>query len=106
MSARRFTRGIPCPICGGFDSAPRGKGIRCSGFLSSDGAYAHCSRAKCGRQEKGGTWAHRLDGPCACGKTHGIAVAARRFPAMVLAGGRSAECVLVYTAEVNILSST
>jgi hypothetical protein len=71
MSARRWTRRLRCPICGGADSDPRGRGLRCFGFLSSDGRYAHCSRVECGRQENGGTWAHRL-GPkgCRCGQVH------------------------------------
>ncbi|MGH2500764.1 MAG: hypothetical protein ACRDF0_11850, partial [Candidatus Limnocylindria bacterium] len=38
----RFTAARPCPVCGGFDQAPRGKGVRCFGFLS--GKYAHCTR--------------------------------------------------------------
>ena len=40
----RFTHRDPCPICGGGDDLPRGAGVRCYGFLSSDGDYAHCSR--------------------------------------------------------------
>lgn len=73
MSVARFTRRVRCPICNGADSDPRGKGIRCFGFLSSDGKYAHCARVLCGEQEDGGTWAHRLNGPCNCGTTHGEA---------------------------------
>jgi hypothetical protein len=73
MSAARFTRRRRCPICNGADSDPRGKGIRCFGFLSSDGKYAHCSRVLCGEQENGGTWAHWLGGDCNCGTTHGEA---------------------------------
>ena len=41
---QRFTREQPCPICRGYDAAPRGKRRRCFGFLSNDGAYAHCTR--------------------------------------------------------------
>lgn len=73
MSIARFARRLRCPICNGADSDPRGKGIRCFGFLSSDGKYAHCSRVLCGEQENGGTWAHRLSGNCDCGTMHGEA---------------------------------
>lgn len=69
----RFTRRFRCPVCGGADEDPRGKGIRCFGFLSSDGGYAHCSRIPVGAQENGGTWAHRLTGDCNCGTPHGEA---------------------------------
>jgi len=71
---RRFTRERPCPVCGGSDDLPRGKGVRCGGFRSSDGKYAHCTRVECGPQEAGGTYAHRLDGPCRCGQQHGVAL--------------------------------
>jgi hypothetical protein len=72
---RRFTQRGPCPICGGFDSQPRGKEQRCHGFLSDDGKYAHCTRG----EHAGGllinansaTYAHRLDGDCNCGVRHG-----------------------------------
>jgi hypothetical protein len=70
----RFSQRNPCPICGGYDSAPRGKGVRCGGFLSSDGEYAHCARDDGGGQlaeEGGGTFAHRMHGECRCGQTHG-----------------------------------
>jgi hypothetical protein len=53
---------------------PRGKEKRCHGFTSDDGKYAHCSREELAGgidQENGGTYAHRLHGPCNCGQTHG-----------------------------------
>ncbi len=50
---------------------PRGKGVRCFGFLSSDVKYAHCSRVPCGEQEENDTWAHRIEGECNCGTVHG-----------------------------------
>ena len=61
---QRFNRRRPCPICGGFDEALRGKQIRCFGFLSQDRKYANCTR-----EESAGalplnpdsqTYAHRL----------------------------------------------
>lgn len=76
----RFSRRMRCPICNGADSDPRGKGTRCHGFLSSDGAYAHCSRVPCGKQENGGTWPHRLSGDCNCGATHGEPAPAMAIP--------------------------
>lgn len=78
---QRYTRGRPCPICDGYDGLRRGKAIRCSGYISADGAYAYCTR-----EEYGGAlapnlrtappaYAHRLHGPCRCGVTHGPALA-------------------------------
>jgi hypothetical protein len=70
----RFTRGDPCPACGGYPSIPRGRGERCAGFGLGDAAY-------CTRSELSGslpieistqppTYRHRLSGPCACGIEH------------------------------------
>ena len=79
MTARpqRFTRNSPCPVCGGFDEAPRGKGMRCYGFLSEDGSFAHCTREEQAgalpRNPGSQTFAHKLEGPCKCGKTHRLA---------------------------------
>lgn len=74
--AQRCTRSHPCPCCGGYDQAPRRHGVRCSGFLSDDGAWCHCSR----EEHAGGlmvnpktcppTYAHRLTGTCKCGVAH------------------------------------
>lgn len=72
-AAQRFKKGRPCPICGGTDGDPRGKGRRCHGFLSDDGTYAHCARDEHAHglpAEKGGTYAHKIGGPCRCGVTH------------------------------------
>lgn len=74
---QRWTEERPCPICGGWDRMPRGRGTRCAGYMGTDGKYAHCSREDCAgnglEQEAGGTYAHRLEGPCRCGATHGDA---------------------------------
>lgn len=70
---RRFTRGHPCPICGGNNALPQGKGVRCWGFLSADGDYAHCSRAEYAGplpEDAAQTYAHRLTGVCRCGTEH------------------------------------
>lgn len=75
--ALRFVRRNPCPVCGGYDDAPRGKGVRCFGYLSTDGRYAHCTRSELAGDlplhAESQTYAHRLDGSCRCGKAHGIA---------------------------------
>jgi hypothetical protein len=72
---RRYTNGRRCPICGGRDGDPRGAERRCFGFLSRDGAFAHCSREEHAgsitKSEKSDTYGHRLVGSCACGSTHG-----------------------------------
>ncbi len=72
---QRFTKRSPCPICGGGDDLPRGTGRRCSGFLSADGTYAHCTREEhAGQLEptdaEPRTFAHRLEGECHCGREH------------------------------------
>lgn len=72
---QRFRRDNPCPVCAGCPEAPHGRGVRCWGYLSDDGDYAHCTRA-----ERAGsltpndgsqTYAHRLAGECRCGTRHG-----------------------------------
>jgi putative DNA primase/helicase len=72
---QRFTKAHPCPICQGYDQEPRGQRVRCWGFLSSDGAYAHCSRDEYAGtlplEEASLTYAHRLTGDCRCGDRHG-----------------------------------
>jgi hypothetical protein len=71
----RFTRHFPCPVCGGYDTLARGYGLRCHGFLSANGEYAHCSREEhaCGLRLNAGSqaYAHRMIGVCNCGMTHG-----------------------------------
>jgi hypothetical protein len=43
-SSRRFRKAYPCPICHGYDEAQHGTGKRGLGYLSDDGAFAHCTR--------------------------------------------------------------
>ena len=73
-AAQRLTRQRPCPVCGGYDQAGRGQGVRCWGFVSEDGRYAHCTRAEqAGRLELtdgSETYAHWLIGDCGCGVEH------------------------------------
>jgi hypothetical protein len=71
---QRFRKASPCPICAGYDGAPRGQGRRCHGFRSGDGLYAHCSREEHSgalpMEVSSGTYAHRLIGNCRCGVRH------------------------------------
>jgi hypothetical protein len=73
---QRFTRQHPCPVCGGHESIDRGIGQRCYGFLSDDREWAHCTRPECAGDlplhEGSNTYAHRLEGPCRCGREHGV----------------------------------
>ncbi len=72
-SRQRHTRQRPCKVCDGYDSMPRGQGKRCSGFISDDGEYEHCSREELAGdvvQDDGGTYAHKMHGACRCGTTH------------------------------------
>ena len=81
----RYSAERSCPICGGHDRLPPGQGIRCAGFLGSDGKYARCTR----EQFAGGldlddktvpaAYVHRLAGPCNCGVTHSEAPAPVHF---------------------------
>ena len=68
----RFNRGNRCPICDGAEDDPRGQGRRCSGFRQGD--WIHCSREEHAGRAKfnatSGTYAHRANGPCPCGKEH------------------------------------
>lgn len=80
---QRWTQQHPCPICGGWDRMMRGHGLRCWGFLGTDGDYAHCVREELAgglELEKGGTFAHRLVGECRCGTVHGDAPVAAPRP--------------------------
>lgn len=73
-TSQRYTRSRTCPICGGFDQAPRGQGARCFGFLSEDGHWAHCTREEQAGQvpfnANSETYAHLLKGDCYCGVRH------------------------------------
>lgn len=79
-SIARFTKSAPCPICDGYDGAPRGRGVRCYGFLSKN--YAHCSREEFAGGlpvDRAGTYAHFLGDSCRCGKTHKTGTVAAKF---------------------------
>ena len=40
----RHTKAHPCPVCGGHQGMPSGKGVRCAGYSSLDGKWCFCSR--------------------------------------------------------------
>lgn len=71
----RYTPTRPCPICQGHERYERGKGRRCSGYLSS----LHEGVAFCSREEYAGSapldpaalcYKHFLTGKCPCGIVH------------------------------------
>ncbi len=74
---QRATAANPCPICGGHDGQRRGEGLRCYGFTSEDGTWAHCTRDEHAgdlvKNQKTDAYVHRLEGSCNCGTTHGLA---------------------------------
>jgi AAA domain len=94
--SQRWRRDWPCPVCGGYPELPQGYGIRCAGFLSSDGKYAHCSREErasdIAATTSGAvvTFAHVVDGAvigrdgepveCRCGARHVVGVASLPVP--------------------------
>jgi hypothetical protein len=79
----RFTGRLSCFVCGGSNRLPRGHGIRCWGFLSSDGKFAHCTREDFAGglppEPNSATFAHLLEGDCRCGRQHGDAPAIPRL---------------------------
>ena len=79
---QRFSPSRPCPICGGHDRMQRGEGVRCYGFLSNDGEWAHCTRDEhAGSLERNAgseAYPHKLTGNCKCGARHGLASGAER----------------------------
>jgi hypothetical protein len=74
-TTQRANKNRRCVICGGAAGDARGKGRRCFGFTSSDGKYAHCTREEhagaIALNPDSNTYAHRLNGKCACGTSHG-----------------------------------
>ena len=75
-ASQHFTRSNPCPICGSHSDAAPGTGQRCAGFRSNDGQWAYCQRTDmagdlpANSKTSPPTYAHRLTGPCNCGKRH------------------------------------
>lgn len=74
-SSQRSNKNRRCVICGGAPGDLRGKNRRCYGFVSSDRKFAHCTREEHSGAlpliEDSKTYAHRLNGSCGCGTSHG-----------------------------------
>lgn len=72
-----FTSNNACPVCSGHRTLRRGQGVRCFGFLSDNGRYAHCTREEHANglpfESESQTFAHFLEGECRCGRVHGNA---------------------------------
>ncbi len=85
-AGQRYKRGSPCPVCGGYDGLKRGRGVRCSGYSSSDSKVAFCTREEYAGDLApiaGGavpTWAHFLAGRCKCGRDHAHQAPEARAP--------------------------
>src|SRR5215203_972058 len=71
----RFSSEVPCPICGGHPTDPRGNGTRCFGFFSEGGLFAHCTREEAAGDaeyhEGSSTYSHLMGGECRCESRHG-----------------------------------
>lgn len=72
LERKRHTSSFPCPVCGGYEELPHGKGVRCYGF--SEGNWTHCTRPEYAgnlrMNTESGTYAHLMVGSCNCGKEH------------------------------------
>jgi hypothetical protein len=79
---QRFSPSRPCPICGGHDRMRRGESVRCYGFISEDGKWAHCTREEFAgdlpRNSGSDGFAHKLAGNCRCGVRHDLAAGESR----------------------------
>lgn len=106
--SQRFTRRDPCPICGGYADLPQGKSVRCAGYVSSDGQYAHCQREQyaaglpLNKNTTPATFAHRLHGTCRCGVAHGLG-AARKAGQQSQPGIRRIEYTIYDASGIKIL---
>jgi hypothetical protein len=101
-ASRRFSPTSPCPVCGGHERMPRGKGRRCFGFRSADGWF-HCSRAELAGslplESDSQTFPHRPE-RCPCGTPHGQSrPAGGTAPAPITAGKRQIVAVYAYQDE-------
>lgn len=71
---KRFKKNFPCLVCGGYDEAKRGQGVRCFGFISDDEEYVYCSREEYAGdapyKDTARAWVHYMGGPCKCGINH------------------------------------
>jgi RecA-family ATPase/5S rRNA maturation endonuclease (ribonuclease M5) len=103
--SQRHSRNNPCIVCGGYEQMKRGQGERCTGFVSDDGKYVHCSR----EERSGGlpqnpnsdTYAHVSTGDCRCGQVHGQATYEMPAPPLRLAASRDQPKVYDSVEEVE-----
>src|ERR1051325_11873246 len=71
----RHTRNQPCPVCAGYESLPRGHGVRCAGCTGE--FWIWCTReefaggAILDLEKSPPAFKHSRFGWCACGQTHG-----------------------------------
>ncbi|MDP9456856.1 MAG: AAA family ATPase [Actinomycetota bacterium] len=102
---QRHTAANPCPICHGHATMRRGEGLRCYGFTSVDGEWAHCTNEQhAGDLEKNpktDAYVHRLEGSCHCGTSHGLASVRPIRPAKAAKGraGKLGPIVEAYDYE-------
>ncbi len=78
---KRHSRERPCAICGGHPDLPRGRGLRCWGFVADDDEICHCTREEFSGAldpTRAGTFPHRRRCRCADGCT--CAARGRRAP--------------------------
>ena len=70
----RYSKKNPCPVCSGGNDFPSGQGIRCYGYVSSDGNFTFCTREEHAGSlpyNKGANgYCHLLEGGCNCGSEH------------------------------------
>lgn len=72
MSVARYSAESPCPVCGGHQKMPQGHGVRCFGYIATDG-WCLCTREGGGKapwKEQAQGWSHRVRGRCPCGIVH------------------------------------
>jgi hypothetical protein len=67
---QRNTRDHPCPVCSGWATQPRGRGVRCWGYVLQDDQAVVCTQTPSPHELAGGYF-HLLDRTCDCGHDHG-----------------------------------
>ena len=68
---RRYTAEFPCPGCGGWEKQPRGRSIRCDGYISGyTPDVFFCRRIESPEEKEGGLYKHKRRGKCSCEGAH------------------------------------
>ncbi len=97
-------------MCGGYDQAVRGQGVRCFGFISDDGQWAHCTRPEHAGglpfNESPNAYAHRLQGECKCGTEHGPAMTTPKGSKSLAPKGKSVATYDYLGADGTLLYQT